>query len=84
MLAVVLGMQFGDEGKGKITDYLSENFDVVVRFNGGNHAGHTVVTSQGKFKFHLIPSRSISNVEAISFAFHGISLMFGGPKWFHT
>ncbi len=34
MLAVVLGMQFGDEGKGKITDYLSENFDVVVRFNG--------------------------------------------------
>ncbi|MHB1470181.1 MAG: adenylosuccinate synthase [Thermoplasmataceae archaeon] len=59
MLAVVLGMQFGDEGKGKITDYLSENFDVVVRFNGGNNAGHTVVTSQGKFKFHLIPSGSL-------------------------
>jgi adenylosuccinate synthase len=59
MLAAVLGMQFGDEGKGKITDYLSENFDVVVRFNGGNNAGHTVVTSQGKFKFHLIPSGSL-------------------------
>ncbi|AAT42779.1 adenylosuccinate synthase [Picrophilus oshimae] len=56
MISVVVGMQFGDEGKGKITDYLCSNYDDVVRFNGGNNAGHTVVIDGKKIKFHLIPS----------------------------
>ncbi|MGB3346342.1 MAG: adenylosuccinate synthase [Candidatus Humimicrobiia bacterium] len=53
---VVIGTQWGDEGKGKIIDYLSKDADVVVRFQGGNNAGHTVVTKGQKFQFHLIPS----------------------------
>ncbi len=52
----VLGAQWGDEGKGKIVDYLAERADVVARFSGGNNAGHTVISSKGKFEFHLIPS----------------------------
>ncbi|MEM0157934.1 MAG: adenylosuccinate synthase [Thermoplasmataceae archaeon] len=59
MIAAVLGLQFGDEGKGKITDFLSEKFDVVVRFNGGGNAGHTVVAQGKKYKFHLVPSGSL-------------------------
>ncbi len=51
----VLGAQWGDEGKGKIVDYLARDAQVVARFAGGNNAGHTVVTDDGKFSFHLIP-----------------------------
>ena len=51
----VLGAQWGDEGKGKIVDYLAKDASIVARFAGGNNAGHTVVTDQGKFSFHLIP-----------------------------
>lgn len=53
---VVIGAQWGDEGKGKITDYLAEDADVVVRYQGGNNAGHTVETDNGQYKLHLIPS----------------------------
>ncbi|GAA0123657.1 MAG: adenylosuccinate synthase [Clostridium argentinense] len=53
---VVLGAQWGDEGKGKITDYLAEKADVVVRFQGGNNAGHTVEVGDKQYKLHLIPS----------------------------
>jgi len=57
MAAVVLiGAQWGDEGKGKITDYLAEKADMVVRYQGGNNAGHTVVINNQIFKLHLIPS----------------------------
>lgn len=52
----VIGTQWGDEGKGKIVDVLSEKMDVVVRYNGGNNAGHTIVEGDNSFKFHLIPS----------------------------
>ena len=52
----VLGAQWGDEGKGKIVDFLSEEADIVARFSGGNNAGHTVMNPQGKFALHLIPS----------------------------
>ncbi len=52
----VLGLQFGDEGKGKIIDYLSSKFDIVARYQGGANAGHTVVVSGKTYKFHLIPS----------------------------
>lgn len=53
---VIVGTQWGDEGKGKITDYLAANADVVVRFQGGNNAGHTIVFDNKKFALHLIPS----------------------------
>ncbi len=57
MTAVVLiGAQWGDEGKGKITDFLAEQADMIVRYQGGNNAGHTVVIGQETYKLHLIPS----------------------------
>lgn len=55
-VSVVVGTQWGDEGKGRIVDLLSENADFAVRFNGGNNAGHTIVISGKKYPFHLIPS----------------------------
>ena len=54
--ACVIGMQWGDEGKGKIVDLLSKDFDVVVRTQGGSNAGHTVVVGDDKFVLHLVPS----------------------------
>ena len=53
---VVMGTQWGDEGKGKIVDYLAEQADVVARYQGGNNAGHTVVVAGKEFKLHLLPS----------------------------
>src|SRR5271165_4831186 len=53
---VIVGAQWGDEGKGKITDLLAERGDAVVRFQGGNNAGHTIVRGDEEWKFHLIPS----------------------------
>ena len=53
---IVVGIQWGDEGKGKIVDILSQRADWVVRSQGGNNAGHTIVTGDKEFKFHLIPS----------------------------
>lgn len=53
---VVVGTQWGDEGKGKITDYLSENAEVIARYQGGNNAGHTIVFNGETYKLHLIPS----------------------------
>ncbi len=53
---VIVGAQWGDEGKGKVTDLLAERADVIVRFQGGNNAGHTIVRDGDEFKFHLIPS----------------------------
>ena len=52
----VIGAQWGDEGKGKVVDYLAENAHCVVRYAGGNNAGHTVVNQQGEFSLHLVPS----------------------------
>lgn len=56
MNTILVGLQWGDEGKGKVIDYLCSDRDVVVRFQGGNNAGHTVVLDGKKFVFHLIPS----------------------------
>lgn len=53
---VVVGTQWGDEGKGKITDFLAESADVVARYQGGNNAGHTILIQGKKYKLHLIPS----------------------------
>ena len=56
MLTAVTGINLGDEGKGRVIDLLAENADVVVRYQGGNNAGHTVVTKQGKYVLNLLPS----------------------------
>ena len=56
LVSVVLGSQWGDEGKGRIVDLFSKNADYAVRFNGGNNAGHTVIVKGKKYPFHLIPS----------------------------
>ena len=52
----VVGAQWGDEGKGRVVDYLADEADLVIRYGGGNNAGHTVVNPHGHFKLHLIPS----------------------------
>ena len=56
MNKAVIGLQWGDEGKGKIVDFLSENFDLVARYQGGNNAGHTVIVEDITYKLNLIPS----------------------------
>ncbi|MGE5073183.1 MAG: adenylosuccinate synthetase, partial [Anaerolineae bacterium] len=55
-VTVILGTQWGDEGKGKAIDTFAGDFDYVARFNGGNNAGHTIVNQYGSFKIHLVPS----------------------------
>lgn len=56
MLTAVTGINWGDEGKGRVVDLLAEQADIVVRYQGGNNAGHTVVNAQGKFVLNLLPS----------------------------
>ena len=55
-ILIIVGTQWGDEGKGKITDLLSENFDIIARYQGGSNAGHTVVLDRDRFIFQLLPS----------------------------
>lgn len=61
----IVGTQWGDEGKGRMIDYFATNSDVVIRYQGGNNAGHTIVNEFGTFKLHLIPS-GIFNKDAIN------------------
>ena len=63
-MTAIVGAQWGDEGKGKITDLLAQEADLVIRYQGGNNAGHTVVNEHGTFKLHLVPS-GIFNPNAI-------------------
>ncbi len=58
--AVIVGTQWGDEGKAKVIDYLTEKSDIIIRFQGGANAGHTVIVDGKKFVFHLVPSGIIS------------------------
>ena len=60
-ITVIVGAQWGDEGKGKITDYFAGESDYVVRYHGGNNAGHTVIVNGSKYKLHLIPSGVLYN-----------------------
>ena len=63
-VTAIVGAQWGDEGKGKITDLLAQEADLVIRYQGGNNAGHTVVNEHGTFKLHLVPS-GIFNPSAV-------------------
>ena len=56
MLTAISGINWGDEGKGRMVDLLSENADIVARYQGGNNAGHTVINEFGEFKLNLLPS----------------------------
>ena len=56
MVKAVVGANWGDEGKGKIVDMLGEKADIIVRFQGGSNAGHTIKNSYGKFALHILPS----------------------------
>ena len=68
---VIVGTQWGDEGKGKITDILAEKMQFVVRYQGGNNAGHTVVVGETTFKLHLIPS-GILNSQCVCVIANGV------------
>ena len=56
MIRAIVGANWGDEGKGKITDMLSQEADIIVRFQGGSNAGHTIKNNYGKFALHTLPS----------------------------
>ena len=71
MINLVIGAQWGDEGKGKIVDLLAAKADYVVRFHGGNNAGHTVIVNGKKFPFHLVPS-GILNPKAVAVIGNGV------------
>ena len=77
---IVLGAQWGDEGKGKMTDYLAEEANVVVRYQGGNNAGHTVEVGDKQYKLHLIPS-GILHDEKLNVIGNGVVV---DPKAFFT
>lgn len=64
-MQIIVGAQWGDEGKGKIVDYLSENADWIVRYQGGNNAGHTVIVGEETFKLHLVPSGICRNKRSV-------------------
>jgi len=55
MVRAVVGANWGDEGKGKITDMLGQESDIIVRFQGGANAGHTIINNYGKFALHTLP-----------------------------
>lgn len=75
----IVGAQWGDEGKGRIVDYLATDADVVIRYQGGDNAGHTVVNSYGKFALHIIPS-GIFNPKAVSIVGAGAVVNFDTMK----
>ena len=56
MVKAIVGANWGDEGKGKITDLMAEHSDIVVRFQGGANAGHTIINDYGRFALHTLPS----------------------------
>ena len=58
MVRAIVGANWGDEGKGKITDVLAAQSDVVIRFQGGSNAGHTIINQYGKFALHQLPSET--------------------------
>ena len=82
-VCAVLGAQWGDEGKGKLIDTLSDKYDIVARFNGGANAGHTIKVGNDKYFFHVIPS-GILRPNAINIIGNGCVLdPFGFLKELH-
>ena len=65
VVSLIIGTQWGDEGKGKVVDYFSKNADYVVRFQGGNNAGHTIKVGEEVYKLHITPSGVIQGKTGI-------------------
>ena len=65
MIKAVVGANWGDEGKGKITDMLAQKADIIVRFQGGANAGHTIVNDYGKFALHTLPSGVFITIQQV-------------------
>ena len=76
---VVVGSQWGDEGKGKIVDWLSSQADLVIRFQGGHHAGHTLVINNETYKLNILPS-GILREDKISIIGNGVVLDLSALK----
>lgn len=73
MVRAIVGANWGDEGKGKITDMLAKDADIVIRFQGGANAGHTIINDYGKFALHLLPSGSF-NENVVNMIGNGVAL----------
>ena len=73
MLTAIVGINWGDEGKGRMVDLLTSEYDVVVRYQGGGNAGHTVINEKGKFALHLLPS-GIFREDVINILGNGVAL----------
>ena len=73
MVKAVVGANWGDEGKGKITDMLADSADVVIRFQGGANAGHTIVNQYGKFALHTLPS-GVFHQDVMNIIGNGVAL----------
>lgn len=73
MIRAIVGANWGDEGKGKVTDMLAAQADIVIRFQGGANAGHTIINNYGKFALHLLPSGSFSS-RAVNIIGNGVAL----------
>ena len=74
-VSAVVGIQWGDEGKGRVVDYLAEDAELVIRFQGGDNAGHTVINDKGKFGLHILPS-GIFNPETMNIVGAGTVVNF--------
>ena len=68
MITAVVGINWGDEGKGRVVDLLARSQDIVVRYQGGNNAGHAVINEKGKFVLDLLPSAILREDKATSWA----------------
>ena len=71
--SAIVGINWGDEGKGRMVDLLTDRYDVVVRYQGGGNAGHTVVNESGKFALHLLPS-GIFRKNVVNILGNGVAL----------
>ena len=76
MVRAIVGANWGDEGKGKITDMLAAKSDIVVRFQGGANAGHTIINDKGRFALHLLPS-GVCYDNTINILGNGVALDIG-------
>ncbi len=73
MIRAIVGANWGDEGKGKLTDYLAQSADIVIRFQGGSNAGHTIINEYGKFAMHQLPS-GVFNKNTVNIIGNGVAL----------
>ena len=76
-VSAIVGANWGDEGKGKMTDVLARDSDFVIRFQGGNNAGHTIINEYGKFALHLLPS-GVFYPHTTKYSRHGNRVEYSG------